>query len=234
MSELIPENIDSVSVPTRRRLNVAGRLLKIFLTPFFRLWVQTRAIGTENIDDTQGGLLLLNHQSFLDPLAVGVHLKRPVSYLAREELFKIPVVGWVLRKTYTVSVSQTAFRGSSIRSAVEHMHKGFLVGIFPEGERTSGPVKKFNRGFLALVRRVDLPIYPVGIVGTDSLMPVGSAVIRPGKVTIVYGKPLNEEERELLRCGKDDNVLTEMVRLRVAECMAQGGFHLDDESKAVG
>ena len=117
MSDSVPENVASNFESTRLRSNVVWRLLKIILTPFFRLWVRTRAVGTENIDDNQGGLLLLNHQSFLDPLAAGVHLKRPISYLAREELFKVPVVGWILRKTYTVSVSQTAFRGSSIRSA---------------------------------------------------------------------------------------------------------------------
>ena len=232
MPDFVPEELASDSEPTRLRPNIVWRLLKVFLTPFFRLWVRTHAIGTENLDDTQGGLLLLNHQSFLDPLAAGVHLKRPISYLAREELFKVPVVGWILRKTYTVSVSQTAFRGSSIRGAVDHMHQGFLVGIFPEGERTSGPVKKFNRGFLALVRRVDLPIYPVGIVGADALMPVGAAVIRPGKVTVVYGKPLNKEERELLLTGQDDLELTEMMRQRVADCMVQGGFRLEEQSMA--
>jgi len=228
MSESAHEMTGRISAPPRRHLNVVWRLLKIFLTPFFRLWVRTHAIGTENIDDTQGGLLLLNHQSFLDPLAAGVHLKRPISYLAREELFRAPLVGWILRKTYTVSVSQTAFRGSSIRSAVDHMHQGFLVGIFPEGERTSGAVKKFNRGFLSLVRRVDLPIYPVGIVGADALMPVGSPVIRPGKIMVVYGKPLTEEERKLLHDkGGDDSELTEMMRQRVAECMVLGGFPSD-------
>ena len=232
MSDFVPENDASDFEPTRLHSNVIWRLLKVVLTPFFTWWVRTHAVGTENIDDTQGGLLLLNHQSFLDPLAAGVHLKRPISYLAREELFKVPVVGWILRKTYTVSVSQTAFRGSSIRSAIDHMHQGFLVGVFPEGERTSGPVKKFKRGFLALVRRVDLPIYPVGIVGADALMPVGSTVIRPGKVTVVYGKPLDEEERKLLLTGQDDNVLTEMMRQRVADCMTQGGFRLEEQSKA--
>jgi 1-acyl-sn-glycerol-3-phosphate acyltransferase len=231
MSDFVPGNVTINSEPTRLRPNVIWRLLKAVLTPFFTWWVRTHAVGKQNIDDTQGGLLLLNHQSFLDAPAAGVHLKRPISYLAREELFKVPVVGWILRKTYTVSVSQTAFRGSSVRNAIDHMHQGFLVGIFPEGERTSGPVKKFKRGFLALVRRVDLPIYPVGIVGTDALMPVGSTVIRPGKVTVVYGKPLDEEERKLLVTGQDDEVLTEMMRKRVADCMTQGGFRPEGQSK---
>ncbi len=230
MSESVHEVTDRISGSPKRHRNVVWRLLKIFLTPFFRLWVRTHAIGTENIDNTQGGLLLLNHQSYLDPLVTGVHLKRPVSYLAREELFRVPLIGWILRKTYTVPVSQTAFRGSSIRAAVDHMHKGFLVAIFPEGERTSGKVKRFNRGFLSLVRRVDLPIYPVGIVGADALMPVGSPIIRPGKIMVVYGEPLTEDERKLLReKGMDDSELTELMRQRVEECMVRGGFRADSD-----
>ena len=224
MSEIVPKNSDTTRAQAKLHPHFIWRVLKIFITPFFTLWVRIHAIGTENIDNTQGGLLLLNHQSFLDPMAAGFSLKRPISFLARDELFRIPLVGWVLRNTYVQAISQTAFRGSSIRSAVEHMHRGFLVGIFPEGERSSGEVKKFRRGFLSLVRRVDLPIYPVGIVGSDSLMPRGSALIRPGKVTIVYGKPLANDERERLRMGDNDEELTEMMRQRVAECMVQAGL----------
>jgi 1-acyl-sn-glycerol-3-phosphate acyltransferase len=180
-----------------------------------------RNIGTENIDNSQGGLLLLNHESFLDPLVAAFRLRRPVSYLARHGLFEVPVLGWILRRTYVVPVNQMAFRGSTIRAAVERMDQGFLVGIFPEGERTFGKMVKFNRGFLALVRRVDLPIYPVGIVGAGKLMPMGSAFIRPGRVTVVYGEPISDEQRELLRTSRNDAELAEMMRQCVADCMAR-------------
>lgn len=226
MSASVQENISTAQVQAKAWLhtNLVWWTLRIILTPFFTLWVRTHSIGTENIDNTRGGLLLLNHQSFLDPMVAGFRLKRPISYLARDGLFRVPVIGWILRSTYVQSISQTAFRGSSIRTAVERMQQGFLVGIFPEGQRSSGEVGKFNRGFLSLVRRVDLPIYPVGIVGTDRLMPRGSALIRPGKVMVVYGTPLSDEERKLLRSRDNDEKLTEMMRQRVAECMAAGGF----------
>ena len=222
MPESVPDVIDNPSQPAAAaylRRNMVWRTLHIVLAPFFSCWIRTRAIGTENIDNTQGGLLLLNHQSFLDPLVAAYRLRRPVSYLARDGLFKVPVIGWILRKTYVQSISQTAFRASGIRTAVDRMHQGFLVGVFPEGERSSGNVRKFHRGFLALVRRTDVPIYPVGIVGADQLMPRGAFFIKPGPVAVVYGKPLNDEECELLRTSKDDAALTEMMRQRVADCM---------------
>lgn len=221
MSDSDRNHVEVAHSPAQLEASFIWRFLKLILTPFFTLWVRTHAIGIENIDNTKGGLLLLNHQSYLDPMVAGFRLTRPISYLARDGLFKVPFVGWVLRNTYVQAISQTAFRGSSIRTAVERLEQGFLVGIFPEGERTSGEVKRFNRGFLSLVRRVDLPIYPVGIVGADRIMPRGSPLIRPGKVTVVYGKPLTAEECERLRTGDDDRELTEMVRKRVADCMAQ-------------
>lgn len=222
MSRIDQENVAAGIAPAQLQSNAVWRTMKFILTPFFTLWVRTHAVGVENIDNTKGGLLLLNHQSYLDPMVAGFRLSRPISYLARDGLFDIPVLGWLLRKTYVQAISQTAFRGSSIRTAVDRMEQGFLVGIFPEGERTSGEVKRFNRGFLSLVRRVDLPIYPVGIVGADQLMPRGAALIRPGRVTVVYGAPLTPEECERLRTGDDDRELTEMVRQRVADCMALG------------
>jgi len=163
--------------------------------------------------------LLLNHQSFLDPVVAGLRLKRPVSFLARDGLFRVPFLGWILRNIYVLAISQTSFRGSSVRTAVERMEEGFLVGVFPEGSRSSGDVKKFRRGFLSLIRRVNVPVYPVGIVGGDRVFPRGAFFIRPGCMTVVYGKPLPQEECELLRNGTNDEELTELVRQRVSACM---------------
>ena len=89
MSASVQENTDSSRVQARLHTDFIWWILKIILTPFFALWVRTHAVGTENIDDTRGGLLLLNHQSFLDPMVAGFRLKRPISFLAREELFRI-------------------------------------------------------------------------------------------------------------------------------------------------
>ena len=223
MSHVVSESTETPVQEAQLHRSVFWRFMQWLLTPFFLLWARTDAIGIENIDDTKGGLLLLNHESYLDPLVAAFRLRRPVSFLARDGLFDVPVIGWILRRTYVVPVSQTAFRGSSVRQAVDRMHEGFLVGIFPEGERTIGGMVRFNRGFLSLVRRVDLPIYPVGIVGAGRLMPMGAAWIRPGQITVVYGEPLTEAERAQLQEKGQDDQLAEMVRQRVADCMAKAG-----------
>lgn len=185
-----------------------------------RTWLHVNCSGLENIDNTKGGLLLVNHQSFLDPLLAALWLTRPVSYLARDSLFKVPVLGWLLRSTYVIPISREAARGGSIRLALERLRQGFLIGIFPEGTRSSGTeVRVFRPGFLAMVRRSDQPVYPVGIAGSDRVMPRGAWFIRPGKIHVVYGTPFTPEEMVGLQSG-DDAAFCELARHRVSECVA--------------
>ena len=195
------------------------RLIRIPFWLFCKSWVRLRVVGREHIDNNRGGLFLVNHQSFLDPLFVAVFLGRPVSYLARDSLFRVPVLGWILRNTYVIPISREAARGGSIRVALERLESGFLVGIFPEGTRTSdGKVGDFRPGFLALARRTQQPIYPVGIVGADRIMPRNSNWIRPGRVDVVIGAPFTPSERQQLHDSIDDGELCRMARSRVAAC----------------
>ncbi len=194
-----------------------------------RTWLRVNCSGLENIDSTKGGLLLVNHQSFLDPLLAALWLTRPVSYLARDSLFKLPVLGWLLRSTYVIPISREAARGGSIRLALERLTEGFLIGIFPEGTRSSGTeVRVFRPGFLAMVRRTNQPVYPVGIVGADRVMPRGAWFIRPGKIQVVYGTPFTPEEMAGVQSG-DDAAFCELARQRVSECVALAQTQLNGE-----
>ena len=75
------------------------RFLRIPFRIFCRTWIRLEISGQEHLRDDAGGVLLVNHQSFLDPLLVGVMFDRPVSYLARDSLLKVPVIGSILRRT---------------------------------------------------------------------------------------------------------------------------------------
>jgi 1-acyl-sn-glycerol-3-phosphate acyltransferase len=220
LSGSLVEQSGAISKPPQA--NLLWRLVRVPFWLFCKTWVRLRVVGREHIDSTRGGLFLVNHQSFLDPLFVAVFLGRPVSYLARDNLFRIPVIGWILRKTYVIPISREAARGGSIRLALERLESGFLVGIFPEGTRTSdGKVGDFRPGFLALARRTQQPIYPVGIVGADRIMPRNSNWIRPGRVDVVIGAPLTLSERQQLHDSVDDGALCRMARSRVEACTQQ-------------
>ena len=200
----------------RTRWSIVWPIIHLILYVPFAIWFRIRVIGRENLQADRGGIMLINHQSFLDPLFVAIRLSRPVSYLARDSLFKVPFIGWVCRTTYVIPISRTAFRGGSIRTALDRLRDGFLVGIYPEGTRSSGAPKEFRPGFLSLVRRTDAPIYPVAISGADKAMPKGAWFIRPAKITVVYGEPLSENEVRRLQETSDDKKLAAMIRDKVS------------------
>ena len=105
-------------LPNPLSRNAHWRTLQFVLQILFCFWLRFRARGMERLPKVGGALLLVNHQSYLDPLLVGVPLQRPVSYLARDSLFRVPVIGWILRNTYVMPINREAASTSSLREAI--------------------------------------------------------------------------------------------------------------------
>ncbi|MEW4529565.1 lysophospholipid acyltransferase family protein [Maioricimonas sp. JC845] len=190
------------------------QLLQVLFVLLFRY----RARGYDKLPPG-GALLLVNHQSMLDPLLVGLPLKRPVSFVARENLFRVPIVGWILKRTYVIPINRESAGTHVIRESTRRMQQGFLVGVFPEGTRTrDGNLGTLKPGFVALVRRARVPVYPVGIAGAYRIMPRGTKFPRPRKVRVVFGDPLTEDElQEGLQRGNEER-LVQLVTSRIEEC----------------
>ncbi len=209
---------DALPLPNPLARNLHWRLGQLLMSNIFGLWLRMRARGFENLPKEGGALLLINHQSYLDPLLVGMPLPRPVSYLARDSLFRVPFIGWVLRNTYVMPINRESASTASLREAIRRLQHGFYVGIFPEGTRTeTGAVGPFKPGFLALLRRADVPVIPVGIAGAYEAMPRGTPFLWPGKVRVVYGEALPRDV--LVSFAKSDEAaLLEYVRQHVIAC----------------
>lgn len=206
--------------PTNR--NIVWLTIQYSLRLVFTFWLRYQCRGLENMPRSGGGLVLVNHQSFLDPLLVGLPLQRPVSFLARDSLFPVPFVGWVLRSTYVMPINRDAASTASIRHALKRMEHGFLVGIFPEGTRSAtGEVGEFKPGFVSLIRRTSLPIYPVGIAGAHEAMPRGRLRLLPRTVRVVFGEPLSREQILKLSQKGQETALVEFARSAVTECQQQ-------------
>ncbi|HUG90914.1 MAG TPA: lysophospholipid acyltransferase family protein [Planctomycetaceae bacterium] len=200
--------------PTRR--NWYWLSIQFLLRFVFTVWLKYRARGVEKIPSTGGGLIVANHQSFLDPLLIGLPLSRPVSYVARDTLFPVPLIGWILRNAYVMPINRQAAGSATIRAAVERMQQGFLVGIFPEGTRCRrGEVGEFRPGFAAMVRRAKLPIFPVGIAGAHEAMPRGVWWIKRRTVTVVFGDALPADEVQRYCQRGQEQRLVALVRERV-------------------
>lgn len=196
-------------------------MIQVFCQLFFVVWFRFRTKGMENLPPS-GALLLINHQSFLDPLLVGVGLRRPVSYLARDNLFRVPVVGWVLRNTYVMPISRESAGTESLRESIRRMEHGFLVGIFPEGTRSDdGQVGDLKPGFLALVRRAGVPVIPVGVAGAFEAFPRGAWFPRRSLIRVVYGTPLEADRLKELSVKGREGELVAWTREEIQKCLTE-------------
>lgn len=206
-------------LPDPRNANWVWRTFQFLLQNVFIFWMDYRARGAEHLP-RDGALIVANHQSFLDPLLIGVGLDRPVSFLARSSLFRVPVIGWILRNTYVMSINRESAGTESIREGVRRMNHGFLVGIFPEGTRTrDGSIGVMKPGFISLVRRSRVPVVPVGITGARNVMPRGVVLPRARSIRVVFGEPLTGDDlHRLSRRGNEQEFVAE-VRSRIQACV---------------
>ncbi|MCH7687088.1 MAG: 1-acyl-sn-glycerol-3-phosphate acyltransferase [Planctomycetes bacterium] len=218
----VQPDIEDTTLPDPLRPNWLWLTIRFFLTPFFKVWLRYEVRGLEKIPASGGALLLLNHQSHLDPLLIQSGMSRPVSWLARDSLFRIPVIGWILKGTYVLPIDRESAGASSIRKAVQYMQFGFMLGMFPEGTRTrDGSVGEFKPGFVALIRRGNVPVYPVGIAGSFDAFPRNAWFIRPKRVRVVFGDPLTSEEIERLSKRDQQNDLVALVKERIIACQQE-------------
>lgn len=197
-------------------------ICQMIVRGFFSVWLRYQAHGVERLPKVGGGLLLGNHQSFLDPLLVGLPLARPVSYLARDTLFKVPLLGPIMRITHVMPLKRDGGSSAAIRETLLRMEQGYLIGMFPEGTRSAdGKLGRLKPGFAALVRRTDLPVFPVGIAGANRALGRGSWFLKPRPVCVVYGEPLTPDEVTRLGERGREHELVELVRSRIAACQEE-------------
>jgi 1-acyl-sn-glycerol-3-phosphate acyltransferase len=202
--------------------NLHWRSIQYLLQLLFTPWLRYRARGLENLPASSGALLLSNHQSFLDPLLIGLPLQRPVSFLARDSLFRAPIVGWVLRNTYVMPLNREGGAASGIKETLKRMDQGYLVGLFPEGTRShDGSVGEFKPGFAALLRRSKLPVLPIGIHGAHRALGRRVLSLRPERVCVVFGPPLDRARLdELSQRGREAELIA-FVREAVITCQRE-------------
>lgn len=162
-------------------------LCKIFL----RLMGGYTSIGEENIPKTGGVIIAPNHISYADPPLVGAGMRRPIHFMAKEELFKVPVLGMFIRYAGCFPVKRGKADRQALKRAIGMLEQGKVICIFPEGTRSpDGKLQdpELGLGLVALKSRA--PVIPTAVIGTDRVLPAHSK--RPGRfrTKIVYGEPL--------------------------------------------
>jgi 1-acyl-sn-glycerol-3-phosphate acyltransferase len=171
-------------------LSAFYRFFRASLRGFFKVFNGFEVRGAENVPETGGVIVAANHISYLDPPLLAVALRRRVTFMAKQGLFEVPMLGTIIRH-FSFPVSRKRPQPSSIKEALRRLRKGELVVIFPEGGLSAdGTALDVKRGVSVIAAAGKVPVIPALITGTDKAMPVGSRVLKPAKLTVVFGKPI--------------------------------------------
>ncbi|WP_027417469.1 lysophospholipid acyltransferase family protein [Aneurinibacillus terranovensis] len=162
---------------------VVYRLFRSFFRFIFIVFYRWNVIGRENVPQEEGIVLCCNHISNWDPMLLGSGIERQVHFMAKEEIFKVPIVGRLVRAFGSFPIKRGAGDRQAIRRSLEIVEEGKVLGIFPEGSRSkTGKPGKALPGAAMIALKTKVRIVPVFIKGPYRLF-------RP--ITIIYGRPVD-------------------------------------------
>ncbi len=161
------------------------------VSPMFHGYFRGHIHGVENVPQRGPLLVVANHASDFDPPIVSVCMRRPVSYMAKEELFRVPVLGPAIRLYGAYPVKRGSADRSAIRSALQQLDQGWAVGIFLQGTRTSdGRIPAPKLGAALIAAKAQVPILPVSLWGSHRIFSKGNFP-RAVPLTVRIGTLLN-------------------------------------------
>lgn len=195
-------------------------LMQLAAWPIFRLLYRFRVRGFQHVPATGGMVLAANHVSFFDPPMLGAAmLRRPVSFMAKEELFRVPVFGPAIRGLYAVSVRRGQLSRSQLKDFIGLVRReGRALVVFPEGTRSAdGVLGVAHRGVGAICRMAEVPVIPVLILGTWSVWPRTRRLPRPwGRIEVRFGAPVEWSHETLSASGDASGALASLIMRRIA------------------
>jgi 1-acyl-sn-glycerol-3-phosphate acyltransferase len=194
----------------------------VFVGLFKILW-PLRIEGVENVPRNGAAIIVCNHLSMVDPFVVGYSVNRPISFMAQQELFGVPFVGYWIRKLGAFPVDRSRRDPAALRSALTLLKSGELLGMFPEGTRsTSGEMLELRAGAARLAARTRTPIIPAAVFNTNHALPPGK-LIRPARIRVRFGPPF---ELTALYDRNDKGEAMEhalgLMKERIEELVARG------------
>jgi 1-acyl-sn-glycerol-3-phosphate acyltransferase len=189
-----------------------------------RLLYRLRFVDTENLPRSGPFVVSGNHVSYLDPVLLALSTFRPISYMAKTELFEgARWFAWLLRHLRAFRVRRDRADREALVEAKRRLDAGGIVGIFPEGTRTDGRLGEAHGGAALVALRSGVPIVPVGIVGTGDALPRDARRVRLARVTIAFGAPMHPQDAPAGSRRERVEALTGMLMERIADALRRAG-----------
>ncbi len=181
----------------------------------FLLRSRVRFEGTDLIPENGAVVLIANHQNALDPVAVGLALKRPVHFLAKKELFENKFLNWFLTHLLCIPIDRDGMDRAALKKAIRVLDDEGVLGIFPEGTREKeGTMLPFKTGVSFIASQSDCLIVPIGLDGCGRLLKPFSpkARLRVGE-PFPYEALSGEKRRETMAriTKKEEETVGELV-----------------------
>jgi len=200
---------------------IGRELFRLLFLIFGRLTV----IGRRNVPATGGVLLASNHTSYMDPPLAGVACPRPIWFMAKADLFTVPILKSLIPRTHAFPVKRGAVDRQALRRTYELLAAGKIVNIFFEGGRSKdGLLGRPESGIAMIALRAGVPIVPTALINADRLLPRKAKMVCFTRLTVIFGEPLTfphlvgeKPTREALR------EVSETIARKVAELLRAHG-----------
>lgn len=218
-------------------------ILKPIAVALMRLLFRLEIVSPGLVPATGPVLIVSNHVSVLDPPLVGGAAPRPLYFMAKEELFRIPLFGRLIRSLNARPVRRDGSDMRALKAALAQLEEGHALLVFPEGTRgeEGQPLREGKPGVGMLAVLSGAPVVPVYVSGSGAALPRGRALPRPARVRVTFGPPLtfkregkregrSEGPREGKRAGDDGR--KEAYREAAQEMMRAIGQLRDRQAKS--
>ncbi|HVQ74283.1 MAG TPA: lysophospholipid acyltransferase family protein [Candidatus Binatia bacterium] len=203
-------------------------ILKPLAVLVMRLWFRLEVRGTEHVPAAGPVLLVANHSSLLDPPLVGGAAPRRLCFMAKAELFRVPLFGRLIRALNARPVRREGAGAQALREALDALRSGQALLVFPEGTRgDEGDIRPAKPGAGMLAVMSGATVVPVYVSGSGRALPRGRLVPRPAKVVVRFGPALSftvapdDARRERYREAAEE-MMRAVARLRDAAVRAPG------------
>ncbi len=191
------------------------------VSPVLHGYLRGRIYGAKKVPMDGPIIVVANHASNFDPPILSNCMRRPVSFMAKESLFEVPVLAPAIRAYGAYPVKRGSADRSAIRAALQQLEQGWAVGIFLQGVRSpDGLISSPKLGAALIAAKAEVPLLPVSLWGTEKILRKGSALPYPCPVTVRVGEliapPTTKDKSELQavtqRCADEINALHALGR----------------------
>jgi 1-acyl-sn-glycerol-3-phosphate acyltransferase len=207
---------EEIRQPKPKRVNYSFWIARFFIAIYIRVFCRLKRIGHSNVPREGGLIIASNHLAAADPFIMGSAVPRELAFMAKKELFEIPIEGWLIKRLNAFPVDRFGFDLAVIKKALEILESGMALVMFPEGTRSKdGHIREGKMGIGMLARKAKAPIIPVYIENSKKAW---FNFITGKRFVVRFGEKITAEWIMAQENSKDGyKAITEEVMRRIIE-----------------